>query len=401
MSFWKQLLLAAAILAGAFAAWIYYVPGAQKTLAQYGLEWLAEPFPAKSTQAAEGGGGPSRGGGRRGGAALVITAEVGRDLVNDRLTAIGTGQAAQTVSVRPLVSGQIADIPVVSGAKVEKGDVIILLDSDEEQLAVERAELSATQAADKAKRLESLVARRAISSVEADQARNDLEAAKVAVSEARLALARRTVTAPIAGTLGILSVNTGDYVTSQTEIATIDDRSTIEIEFYVPERFTSAMATGKPVEAESTARPGEKFAGEIVALDNRIDATSRTLRVRARIPNTDDRLRAGMSFEVTLRFEGDSYPSVDPLSIQWDSAGAYVWRVSEGKAGRVDIAVIQRNADRVLVQGELDDGDAVVTEGVQNVRPGADVVDANAPRDGDGNSTGQGRRPEAAAKAGS
>jgi multidrug resistance efflux pump len=110
-------------------------------------------------------------------------------------------------------------------------------------------------------RLESLVASRAASSVEADQARNTLDAARVALRQAELELARRTVTAPISGSLGILAVNAGDYVTSQTEIASIDDRSEILIEFFVPERFASGMEVGKQVVATAISRPGERFTG--------------------------------------------------------------------------------------------------------------------------------------------
>jgi multidrug resistance efflux pump len=110
-------------------------------------------------------------------------------------------------------------IPVRPGGRVERGDVLIHLDAAEEELAVERARLTVEDAEARVVRLESLVASRAASSVEADQARNTLDAARVALRQAELELARRTVTAPISGSLGILAVNAGDYVTSQTEIA--------------------------------------------------------------------------------------------------------------------------------------------------------------------------------------
>ena len=303
----------------------------------------------------------------------MVVAPVTEGVVNDKLTAIGTGQAVQSVSVRTLVSGQIAEIPVRPGGKVERGDVLIRLDAAEEELAVERARLTVEDATAKVTRLQSLVASSAVSSVEADQAQNALDAAKVALREAELDLSRRTVTAPISGSLGILAVNTGDYVTSQSEIASIDDRSQILIEFYVPERFASGMEIGKQVTALASSRPGERFSGEISAVDNRVDEASRTLRVRAQIANDDDTLRAGMSFEVTMGFEGERWPAVDPLAIQWDSAGSYVWQITDSTARRVDVAIIQRNSDSVLVKADLAPGDEVVTEGVQSVRPGATV----------------------------
>lgn len=377
LKLWKQVLLSLVLIAVAFVTWSWVYPGAHDVLVRNGLERIslfapsadAEKGNAAGTQRA---GGP---GGRRGAReAIVVVAPVGEGIVNDKLTAIGTGQAVRSVSVRTLVSGQIVDIPVRPGSKVERGDVLIRLDAAQEELAVERAKLTVKDAKAKVERLESLVASRAASSVEADQARNAFDAAKVALREAELNLARRTVTAPISGSLGILAVNAGDYVTSQSEIASIDDRSQILIEFFVPERFASGMEVGKEVTATASSRPGERFTGTISAVDNRVDEASRTLRVRAQIANPDDTLRAGMSFEVTIGFEGERWPAVDPLAIQWDSAGSYVWKVVDGKGERVDVAIIQRNSDSVLVKADLEVGDEVVTEGVQSVRPGAAVT---------------------------
>jgi RND family efflux transporter MFP subunit len=388
LKLWKQLLVSLALVAIAFVTWSWAYPGAHDLLARNGLAGIslfapaADAEKAGSATAQQGGGQGGRRGARE---TIVVVAPVGEATVNDRLTAIGTGQAVRSVSVRTLVSGQIADIPVRPGGKVERGDVLIELDAAQEELAVERARLSVNDATAKATRLQSLVASRAVSSVEADQAQNALDAAKVALREAELDLARRTVTAPIGGSLGILAVNAGDYVTSQSEIASIDDRSQILIEFYVPERFASGMEVGKQVTAIASARPGERFTGEISAVDNRVDEASRTLRVRARIANSDDTLRAGMSFEVTVGFEGERWPAVDPLAIQWDSAGSYVWQISDGKAKRVDVAIIQRNSDSVLVKAALVPGDEVVTEGVQSVRPGASVRIIDGSRQTGGN----------------
>lgn len=395
MKAWKQVLISVVLVAAVFLGWAKFYPGAGAVLARYGIDWFSAPAPEGGAQKAAGQ--PRRSGFSR--EALVVTAPAGIGTVNDRLTAIGTGHAVRTVSIRPLVAGQIAEIPVVSGARVAAGDVIVKLDSAEEELAVERARLAVDDAERKSERLGSLLAQRAVSSVEADQARSDLSAAHVALREAELELARRTVTAPIAGSLGILAVNAGDYVTTQTDIATIDDRSQILVEFYVPERFAARMAVGTMISATAIARPGEQFDGEITAVDNRVDEASRTLRVQARIANDRDLLRAGMSFEVTMRFKGETWPTVDPLAVQWDSKGPYVWRIIDGKAERLDVAIIQRNADRVLVRADIAEGDTVVTEGVQSVRNGAVVRIAGeppAPADGAKPAAADGDQPSGA-----
>lgn len=400
MKLWKQTLLSLALVAIAFVTWSWAYPGAHDLLARNGLERISLFAPAADADKSNAAAGRQAGaqGGRRGASeAIVVVAPVSEGTVNDKLTAIGTGQAVQSVSVRTLVSGQISDIPVRPGRKVNRGDVLMRLDAAQEELAVERARLAVSDATAKTTRLQSLVASNAVSSVEADQAQNALDAAKVALKEAELNLARRTVTAPISGSLGILAVNAGDYVTSQSEIASIDDRSQILIEFFVPERFASGMEIGKTVTAIASSRPGERFTGEISAVDNRVDEASRTLRVRARIANADDTLRAGMSFEVTIGFEGERWPAVDPLAIQWDSVGAYVWQITDSKARRVDVAIIQRNSDSVLVKADLATGDEVVTEGVQSVRPGAAVNIISGSRQPEGKQ-GQAASPEPTAQ---
>lgn len=396
LKLWKQLLLCVFVLIAAFMGWSWLYPGAHDLLRNNGLARISlfAPDSGKSISGQSASGKSARRNGGQGKPrglreALVVVSNVGEGVVNDRLTAIGSGQAVRSVSVRTLVSGQIAAIPVQPGGRVARGDVLIALDAAEEELALERAMLTVHDAQARVERLESLVASRAVSSVEVDQARNTHDTARVAVRQAELELARRTVRAPISGSLGILAVNAGDYVTSQTEIASIDDRSEILIEFFVPERFASGMERGKKITAAAISRPGEVFSGEISVVDNRVDEASRTLRVRARIPNLDDSLRAGMSFEVHLLFDGERWPSVDPLAVQWDSAGAYVWRIIDGVAERVDVSIVQRNSDSVLVRADLAPGDAVVIEGVQSVRPGgavrvfgdeADAGDGAAPR---------------------
>ena len=109
-----------------------------------------------------------------------------------------------------------------------------------------------------------------------------------------------------------------------------------------------------------------------------MDPASRTLRIRARIDNPEDKLRAGMAFSVGMRFAGDTFPAVDPLAVQWDAEGSYVWQVVDGKSVKTRVRIIQRNPDVVLVDAELKADDAVVVEGLQRVREGADVRIAGA-----------------------
>jgi RND family efflux transporter MFP subunit len=151
--------------------------------------------------------------------------------------------------------------------------------------------------------------------------------AELEVDQAQIDLSQRSIMAPISGWVGLLDVEQGDRIGTQDVIAVITDRSSIQIEFRVPERYIAELSVGMPITVTPLARPDDELAGEIVALDNVVERASRTLRVQARVPNADDSLRVGQAFEVALSFPGEDLPAVDPLAIQWSStAPSSGWR---------------------------------------------------------------------------
>ena len=240
-------------------------------------------------------------------------------------------------------------------------------------IAQDRAKLALQDAKDKLDRVKSLRASNAATPVAVADAEVVLAGAKLELRDAELALQRRSIVAPIAGTVGILPISAGNYVTSQSAIATLDDRSSILVDFLVPERFAAAVKVGAQLSATPIANPSQAYTGTVSAIDNHIDEASRTLLVKATIANPADSLRAGMSFQISMKFPGDSYPAVSPLAILWGSDGAYVWAIEDGKARRVPVRIIQRNTETVLIDAPIVSGDMVVTEGTQSVSEGGEV----------------------------
>jgi RND family efflux transporter MFP subunit len=286
---------------------------------------------------------------------------------------VGSGTAVASVSVVPLSAGLLTDVLVSSGQRVEKGDVLALLDDEEQIIARDRAARTVDNLAIDEARLAKLFRSRTTTEVELIRARASLADARLALREAELTLARKRITAPISGVVGLVAVDKGNYVSTQTEIVTIDDRSTIILEFWVPERFASQVSPGQTLEATAQANPSRTYTGTISGIGSRVENDSRTLPVQARVDNMDDSLRPGMSFNLSLSFAGQRYPAVDPLAIQWDSKGSFVWRLVDDKAQRVPVQIIQRNPESVLVASELAVDDQVITEGLLALRPGAAV----------------------------
>lgn len=374
MAAWKQIVIALVALVVAAGAWVKFYPGAPDILAGWGLEWAGSAVAARQPAA---GGQQSRNGSAP--RTAVVTAPVTSSVINDRLSAIGTGRANNSVTVKPYTAGRVTGLKVQSGQRVQAGTVIATLDSEVEQIALDRATIALADAEARLERIRSLRTANTATQVQVTDAELVVGNARLAQRDAQLNLDRRSVTAPIEGIVGILPVETGNYVTTDTVVATIDDRSRIKIDFYVPERFAASMAVGGLLTASPIARPDEIVEGSVSAVDNRVDDKSRTLLVQASIPNEKDTLRAGMSFRVEVRFPGDSYPSVDPLAIQWGTDGAFVWVVRDGKAKRTPVRIVQRNTENVLVAAEgIAAGDTVVTEGVHAVREGSDVLIAKS-----------------------
>ncbi|MDQ2634115.1 MAG: efflux RND transporter periplasmic adaptor subunit [Pseudomonadota bacterium] len=369
MAAWKQLLLALVVLVAAAAAWAKFFPGAPEILAGWGIDWAGTAVDAKPQEEAEQ---PKRSDAPQ---TAVITAPVVEAVINDRLSAIGTGRANNSVTVKPYTAGRVTSIEVESGARIEAGTVIALIDSEVEEIALDRARIALADAEAKLERVKSLRKANTATQVQVTDAELVVGNAELALRDAQLNLDRRSITSPIEGIIGILPVEAGNYVTTDTVVATIDDRSRIKIDFYVPERFAANMAVGGHLTASPVARPEEVFEGTVSAVDNRVDDNSRTLLVQAEIPNDKDTLRAGMSFRISVKFPGDIFPSVDPLAIQWGTDGAFVWVIRDGKARRTPVRIVQRNTESVLVAAEgIAPGDTVVTEGVHAVRDGAEVL---------------------------
>ncbi|MDI5923649.1 efflux RND transporter periplasmic adaptor subunit [Rhizobium leguminosarum] len=388
MAFWKQFILSPIVIVAGFAAWVFFVPGAGDTMRGAGIpDSIVSKIAPKAEETADadaparaqgkqrgdgqGQGQNRRNGGGRNSAILVATQAVVQGVVNDRLNAIGTGDAIRSVAVTPQASGTIREILIKSGDRVKAGQVLAKLDSEEQVIARGQADVAVKAAVEKSNLYHNI--KSSVSRMDVFDSEIAEQGARLQLQAAELNLARRNITAPIDGIVGIVPVNIGDNVTTSIPIVTLDDRSEILVDYWVPERFANTVLVGQPVEAMSVARPGQVFSGVVEAVDNRIDAASRTLRLRAKIDNSSDELRAGMSFSVSMKFAGDKYPAVDPVSVQWDSQGSFVWQVNDDKSRKVRVSIVQRNPDFVLVKADLKDGDKIVTQGLQRVREGGAV----------------------------
>jgi len=370
-----QALAVVVVTAVAIVAWAVWLPASHSVLDRVGLLTPLERVGVPLARANEnGGGGGGRPGGFGGGGAVeVIAAEIEAAPMRDRVSAIGTGAARRSVVLQPEVSGRVTEIAVEAGAWVEAGTIIARLDDQAEMIARDRAVLMLDEALDTADRLERLRASGTATAVQIREAELSVRTAELALRQAEFDLSRRAVSAPIDGWIGLIDADIGDQVGPGTQIARVDDRSVLLVDFRVPERLVGRIAPGDSLQIAPLARRDAPFEGRIRAIDSRVDEAGRNLRIQAEIANDADALRAGMAFAIEMEFTGDDYPAVDPLAIQWSNEGAFVWVVRDDRATRVDVRIVQRANGKVLLAGDIEPGEHVVLEGVQSLRDGTEV----------------------------
>lgn len=350
-----QLALVAAIAGGvAAAAWHLYGPAAT----------------------GDGGGGQGGGhqGGGRAGAVMAVVESLRLSPHVRTIRAVGTGLAVTSVMLYPDAEGRVTGVLFEAGDRVQAGQPLLTLDDADQQLAVRQAEAEVGVLQRRVGRFDRLADRGVASDVARDEARTALRIARLTLDRTRVALAERTLTAPFSGRIGIAAVDPGDRVDPGTAIAPLDDRSALFVDFMVPEDMIDRLSVGMAVPLTAWSRPEQPITGTVTALGSRIDPQTRRLRVRARVDNRDDRLRPGAAFAITLSVTGNRYPDLPEVAVLWNRDGSHVWRITDGKAERVFVRIVQRRGGRALVDGPLAAGDRIVVEGLQSMRAGRAVA---------------------------
>ncbi|SFA86481.1 RND family efflux transporter, MFP subunit [Poseidonocella pacifica] len=297
------------------------------------------------------------------------------------LRTVGNATSAQRANVTMSETGEVVETFLEANAEVEKGDILLRLDDRTQHLSLDIAQAELDQARDTVERYQALQAggNLTITGVTLSEAEVALRLAEANVGMAELALEERTVLAPISGRLGLSDVQVGDLVSSGEVIVTIDDSTSLVVEFEVPERSIGLLSVGKTVLVGTPTYAGRVFEGQITAFDSRLDSVTRSVTVKASIDNSDKLLWSGMTFLVRMIEETAPLPSLPATAVTWDRSGAGIWAVEDGRAIRHPVTILYREGDRVWLQTEIPEGTQIVTEGASKLREASPVTDADAP----------------------
>lgn len=325
-----------------------------------GLYFGYSTFIAPSDQS-----GPDRAGGGFGPRAQpVIVMPVRQETFADRLEAIGTLQANESIVVTAKLQGIVESIEFEDSQFVEAGTTLVRFDDDElsARLQVELANLDEQRK--QFERITGLARANATSEARFDEQQAAVRKAEANVAAARARLADYTITAPFAGRLGTRRISSGALVSPGTTITTLDDLSIVKLDFSVPETFLSTLREGLAIEATTTAYRNELFLGTVTSIDTRVDPMTRSVAIRAEIENEALKLRPGMLMVVDLiKDTRESLMIAEEALVPFENQ-QYVFVVgSDDTVTRVPVTIGQRQPGTVEVLEGLSLGDLVVTEG--------------------------------------
>lgn len=308
--------------------------------------------------------------------ANVVIEDLSFQPIEVAIETVGTAEAQKSVSLYPAAADKVTNVTFKPGDFVEKGAVLIELDDRRQQAALKRAQIELSDKKRDVQRLIKSQANGAVTDSEVDEAKSLLDLAHVAVSEAQADLDDRRVVAPYSGYLGLTEVEVGDRINQSTMITTIDDRAQLFINFSVPESAYDLVTENTNVTVQPWNNRDQVLNAALAELDSRIDEQNRTLKVRAVLNNNDDRYRPGLSFKVMLSAQGSTYPVVPEAALAWGATGSYIWLAKDGKAQKIPVSIKQRLRGSILVEGDLQDGDTLIVEGIQRLRNGSAIAPA-------------------------
>lgn len=308
------------------------------------------------------------------------------------ISAVGSLRAVNGVTLSTDLAGIISDISFESGTPVKKGDLLVKLDTKQEDAQLKSTEAKLSLARIALERNRDLVAKKAIAQSEWDTAESELRQTQAHVEEMRALVARKQIIAPFDGVIGIRMVNVGQYLQPGAAIVPLQSMDPIYVEFALPQHHLATVAVGGKVRLGKGGVGGEGFQGEITAIDSKVDENTRNVTIQATLLNPEHKLRPGMFVDVeVLLAETPGVLTVPSSAIAYAPYGdtIYVVKDAPGADGTPGKQVQQqfiklgpKRGDQVSIVSGLNAGDEVVSSGVFKLRPNAPVKVNNSVQPG-------------------
>lgn len=307
-------------------------------------------------------------------APLVEVTTAQRALVRDELITFGSLRSDESTVIRPEVGGRIASLHFREGQSVKGGELLVSLDD-----SIARAELAQAQAnldlAEKSYQRAQMLFKRGASNAQAqDEAQSQQQAARASLALAQARLDKTQIRAPYDGVLGLRQVSAGDYLSPGQDLVNLEVLDPLKVDFRIPQKAVSQIRIGQSVELSLDTYPGERFKGEIVALNPRLDEVGRSQAVRAQLGNQDQRLKPGQFVRVSVILaERPNALLIPEEAVMPMGQSLFVNLVVDGKVERRQIRIGQRLRGKAEVREGLQGDEQIISAGWQKVAPGREV----------------------------
>ena len=316
----------------------------------------------------------------------IASAVVRAERWPEMLTAVGSVKADQGVTVAPEIAGVVSQIAFESGASVEKGDLLVKLDTSLEDAQLRAADAQAELARLTAERTRKLRENKTVSQAELDNADAAWKQAQANADAIRATIDKKTIRAPFSGRLGIRLVNLGEQLDVGKAIVSLQSLTPVYADFSLPQQDLEKLRTGLVVRVTTDAYPDRQFTGELTAINPDLNATTRSVQLRAKFANEEKILRPGMFVNVAVELPGDekvlAIPSTAILSQPYGDAVYLI--TPQAVNGATNLVVQQKfirtgpaRGDFTSVLSGLQAGDRVVSAGMFKLHNGAAVLENN------------------------
>jgi membrane fusion protein (multidrug efflux system) len=340
-----------------------------------GYYWYAYLRPAGDAATSAEGGGAAAGDSAGGFAMPVEVAPVTAGPLTLAIPTVGTLRSNESVILSPEIAGRVAELNIEEGGKVAAGATVAVLDQSVYKAELAQAQASLELSRANYKRAEELLAKNAGTIRALDEAQAALRNDQASVALAQARLEKTVITAPFDGVLGLRQVSVGQYLDPGDAIVNLENIDPLKVDFRVAEIYFAVVKVGQPIEIAIDALAAESFLGDVYAIDPLIDVNGRAIVIRARIPNTDGRLRPGLFARVNLIYESrERVLFIPEQALIPQGEEQSVFRVVDGKATMTKVTIGERVGATVEIRDGLAEGELVVTAGQIKLQDGMPVM---------------------------
>ncbi|MDP3814031.1 efflux RND transporter periplasmic adaptor subunit [Pseudomonas sp.] len=305
---------------------------------------------------------------------LVEVVQVEKSLVRDELITFGSLRSDESVMIRPEIAGRLASLHFSEGQSVTAGALLVSLDDSISRAELAQAQANINLAEKKFARAQLLFQRGASNAQALDEASALQQAARANLALAQARLDQTQIVAPYDGVLGLRQVSPGDYLSEGQDIVNLEVLDPLKVDFRIPQKAVSQIRLQQGIEISLDAYPGERFSGEIFAINPHLDEAGRSQAIRAHIGNAERRLRPGQFVKVSVILAERPNALVIPEeAVMPVGAQSLVNLVVGGKVELRQVKLGKRLAGKVEVREGLRGDETLIGAGWQKVRAGMAV----------------------------